>query len=108
MRQAYLARAREHHPDHQDGHDVEGRAQADRRMQQVNGAWAVLGDRDARAVYDAELGIVRDGGDPDVVPLAETPTDLRALVRRFLPLLIVLGLLAAFLVLTAYAGPAPS
>ena len=105
VRQAYIERALRHHPDRQEGQDVAGRAEAERRMQAVNGAWAVLGDREARAAYDAELGITRDQ-DGAVVEEAPPlrPAGLRALVRRFLPLVLVLALLLAFFVFTAYAG----
>ena len=105
VRQAYIARALQHHPDRQEGQDLAGLAQAERRMQEVNGAWAVLGDRDARAAYDAELGIVREDGDLEDVPVVEPhPVGLRANARRFVPLVIGLGLLVLFLVFTAYAG----
>ena len=108
LRQAYLARAMQHHPDRQDGRDVAARAQAERRMQVVNGAWAVLGDPDARAAYDAELGIVPHEAElehDDGVPVAEPyPVGLRPRVRRYVPLLIAVGLIFLFLVFTAYAG----
>jgi len=106
VREAYIARALRHHPDRQEGQDVAGLAQAERLMQEVNGAWAVLGDRDARAAYDAELGIVRgdDGELDDVAWVEPSPVGVRANVRRFVPLLIGLGLVVLFLVFTAYAG----
>jgi curved DNA-binding protein CbpA len=105
VRQAYIERALIHHPDRQDGQDVAGRAAAERRMQDVNGAWAVLGNREARAGYDAELGIVREEGELDDVPLADArPVGMRATLRRFVPLVIGLGLIVLFLVFTAYAG----
>ena len=113
VRQAYIERALRHHPDRQDGRDLAGRAEAERRMQEVNAAWSVLGNREARAAYDADLGIPRREGDLDDVPpadLAETPADLlaphgvRSVLRRLLPLLLVLAGLLAFLVFTAYAG----
>jgi hypothetical protein len=85
VRAAYLAGARRFHPDHHGGPD------AARRMQEVNAAWAVLGDPDARAAYDAQLTPVEP---------PPAPTSLRALV----PVAIVLALLLAFFVLTAYAG----
>ena len=74
-------------------------------MQAVNGAWAVLGDREARAAYDAELGITRRDDDAWVdEDEAFRPEGTRATLRRFVALFVVLGLLAAFLVFTAYAG----
>jgi hypothetical protein len=79
-------------------------------MQAVNGAWSVLGNREARASYDADLGIVREEGELDDVPFADAePVSFRSMVRRFLPLWILLGLLAAIFLFTAYAGgPPPS
>jgi curved DNA-binding protein CbpA len=104
VRQAYIDRALRHHPDRQGPAD---RADAEQRMQAVNAAWAVLGDREARAAYDAELGLVRA---PEAVVVEEPPAAVVAPggFRRFVPILVVLGLAVAFLVFTAYAGPAPS
>jgi len=87
-------------------------ADAERRMQEANAAWAVLGNREARAAYDAELGVVPDT-DPDPSgwdPMAAVaPVGVRLTLRRFAPVLIVLALLAAIFVFTAYAGgPPPS
>jgi curved DNA-binding protein CbpA len=108
VRQAYIERALRFHPDRQEGQDVAGLAEAERRMQAVNGAWSVLGNRDARATYDAELGIVRDDGALDDGPRAEAePITLRGMARRFLPLWILLALLAAIFLFTAYAGGPP-
>jgi curved DNA-binding protein CbpA len=105
VRQAYIERALRHHPDRQEGQDVAGRAEAERRMQEVNGAWAVLGDRDARAAYDAELGIDRDdaGAISDHLQPFH-PGGVRANVRPFVTLILALGLLLVFFVFTAYAG----
>jgi len=47
LRQAYLALARRHHPDHAGGDAA--------RMRAINQAWAVLGDPDRRARYDLTL-----------------------------------------------------
>ena len=112
VRQAYIASALRYHPDRQDGEGVAARAQAERRMQEANGAWAVLGDREARAAYDADLGLgpepevqVERGWDPMA---AAAPVGVRTTLRRFAPVLIVLALLAAIFLFTAYAGPAPS
>ena len=51
IRAAYRALARKHHPDF--GGDGA-------RMVAINDAWRVLGDRDARAAYDAELAKSQD------------------------------------------------
>lgn len=53
IRQAYLAAARQAHPDLQDGSEAQ-RLMAEDRMRQVNAAWAVLGDVDRRSAYDRE------------------------------------------------------
>jgi DnaJ domain len=54
VRRAYLALARRHHPDaHAEGGPA-ARAAAERRMQEVNAAWAVLGDPVRRAAYDEQ------------------------------------------------------
>lgn len=55
IRAAYLQRARAHHPDRQAGADAATRRRSEARMQQVNRAWAVLGDPGRRAAYDAAL-----------------------------------------------------
>jgi DnaJ-class molecular chaperone len=113
VRQAYIERALRHHPDRHEGLDLAGLADAGRRMQDVNDAWGVLGDREARAAYDGSLGIGRDD-DGTAVDLTDAagpgrPPGLRATLRRFRSLFVVLGLLVAFFVFTAYAGgPPPS
>jgi curved DNA-binding protein CbpA len=61
VRRAYLALARRHHPDaHAEG-GAAARAASERRMQEVNAAWAVLGDPGRRAAFDRDRG-ERDGG----------------------------------------------
>ena len=72
VRKAYLRLAREHHPDRHaasPGNVVE----AERRMREVNAAWAVLGDAGRRADYDrrtlghgssAVTGATPSGPDP--------------------------------------------
>ena len=85
-------------------------------MQEVNRAWSVLGDPQARAAYDAELGVVRtasaaededDDDDDEVFALRGRGPGTS--LRRHLPLWILLGLLAAIFLFTAYAGgPPPS
>ena len=113
VRQAYIDRALRHHPDRQDGAGVGERAEAERRMQEANAAWAVLGNREARAAYDAEIGVVPDEPEASASrwdPMAAAaPVGVRTTVRRFAPVLIVLALLAAIFLFTAYAGgPPPS
>ncbi len=48
VRDAYLALARQHHPDREGGDGA--------RMRAVNAAWAALGDPGRRARYDLTLG----------------------------------------------------
>lgn len=55
IRRAYLTAARVHHPDFHAGAGERERTAAARRMQEVNEAWAVLGDPAARADYDRTL-----------------------------------------------------
>lgn len=52
LRRAYLAAARAHHPDFHAGADAAERASSAKRMQEINEAWAVLGDPARRAEYD--------------------------------------------------------
>ena len=52
VRRAYLGLARRHHPDANAGGGPAARAAAERRMQEVNAAWAVLGDPARRAAFD--------------------------------------------------------
>ena len=55
VRRAYLDRARQLHPDQFVGLPAAERAKAERRMQDLNAAWTVLSDVQARRAYDAEL-----------------------------------------------------
>jgi hypothetical protein len=55
VRRAFLALARREHPDVHATADAATRRSAQARMQAVNDAWAVLGDTQRRAAYDAEL-----------------------------------------------------
>lgn len=55
IRQAYLRLARRHHPDRQAEAPVADRADAERRMREINAAWRELRDPRRRARYDADL-----------------------------------------------------
>lgn len=54
VRRAYLRLAREHHPDRHAAGGPAARDEAERRMREVNEAWAVLSDPERRRRYDAQ------------------------------------------------------
>jgi preprotein translocase subunit Sec63 len=56
IKQAYRRLARRVHPDRQAPNE---RAEGERRMQQLNEAYAVLGDAVRRAIYDRSHGLAR-------------------------------------------------
>lgn len=55
VRLAYRGLVRRLHPDHQADLSVAARSLAERRMREINEAWAVLGASDRRARYDDDL-----------------------------------------------------
>lgn len=55
LRAAYLAKAREVHPDRHVSDPAASQAKAARAMQQVNEAWAVLGNPTLRSRYDTDV-----------------------------------------------------
>ncbi len=57
VRKAFVDAARRHHPDRHATADAATRREAERRMREVNEAWAVLGDVDRRRDYDRRLGL---------------------------------------------------
>jgi hypothetical protein len=57
IREAYLRLARTLHPDRYAGGSPGERSLAERRMREVNAAWAVLGRPESRRSYDAELSL---------------------------------------------------
>lgn len=98
IRAAYVALAREHHPDRLGDRADVVRVDSAARMARVNAAWTVLSDPGRRAAYDAQHGVdgpatsfVRDPGsdfrpfddDEDVDPrlLDDTPTGASPLPR---------------------------
>jgi hypothetical protein len=119
VRQAYLRLALQHHPDRLvDAGDEQRRTAAD-RMAEVNEAWAVLGDEGRRLRYDQELvraGATSTAEDPlahlvrrqrpvhDVEGGADLDGQQPPAWVRVAPLLVILGVLAAIVVFTAYAG----
>jgi curved DNA-binding protein CbpA len=62
IRKAYLDAARAAHPDFHTGDDLATQAASARRMQELNAAWKVLGDPQARADYDRVLRRGSDAG----------------------------------------------
>ena len=71
VRRRYLELARRYHPDF---HEGQKRASAERQMQAINAAWAVLGDESSRRRYDEQLQ-VDDAATraPTAGPLRRTP-----------------------------------
>ena len=55
IRRAYLALARQHHPDAHTRDGPAARARAEARMREINDAWALLSDPERRRRYDATL-----------------------------------------------------
>jgi DnaJ-class molecular chaperone len=104
LRRAYIDRALRYHPDRQEHEDLAGRAEAERRMRDANAAWAVLGDREARAAYDAELVKAGVVSAPDATVENEPEVLARPSLVRLVPLLVVLAVLGVIFVFTAYAG----
>jgi hypothetical protein len=125
IKRAYLDLALKHHPDRQaEAGDAAGRDAAF-RMQEINAAWEVLRSPGRRAAYDSELrGVrpvwesgarsrsprtapVRMGGDARGTSAPSPPGfEVAAPVAPFLrfgPIIVVLVILGAILVFTAYA-----
>ena len=73
IRRAYLALARQHHPDFQ---AAAGDAAGDpgARMREINLAWQVLGDEQGRAAYDRSLGLRDDVGPVSTGPIIKQPS----------------------------------
>lgn len=55
IQRAYRKLARRHHPDFHAGADAATQERNRRRMQEVNEAWAVLGDSERRRRYDEQV-----------------------------------------------------
>lgn len=109
VRRAYISKARETHPDrHIDATSAE-RNEAERRMREVNEAWTVLGNPRRRRRYDLELMpaerfVTRtDGTMPETIVFDEGDVDVTARLIRGLPWMIVVVVLFAIFVFTAYA-----
>jgi curved DNA-binding protein CbpA len=114
VRAAYLELARQLHPDRLIDSSPREREVAAEHMRAVNEAWRVLGDADRRRAYDTELAAARrapvavpvagDEDEDDEADLAEGPVDLASRLIRSLPWILIIGILLAIFVFTAYAG----
>ncbi len=69
VRRAYVALARQHHPDRANG-DADS-------MRAINDAWATLRDPDRRAAYDVSLGRARLTAAPAETRPASAPAETR-------------------------------
>jgi hypothetical protein len=110
VRRAYLDLARRLHPDRWVDASAEERAEADRRMREVNEAWRVLGNAGRRLAYDA--GRRRSTPRPATTAapfpsgdlfVDEAPVDAVARAIRALPWALVVLVLGVIFVFTAYA-----
>jgi curved DNA-binding protein CbpA len=116
IRKAYLALARQYHPDFHTDAGAAARAANEREMQRINEAWSVLSDEQRRAAYDRSLrpeaAETRGPGSAryDFTPIDDDDTDYAALldeapigdgarVSRGLQMLPVVGILGGLAVL---------
>jgi hypothetical protein len=119
VRRAYVSRARESHPDRYVDAPSADRLDAERRIREINEAWHVLGNPRRRRRYDLELQpaerfVTRSDGTV-AEPIVFDEVDGTARLIRGLPWMIVVVVLFAIFVFTAYAAtrggsttPAPS
>jgi len=124
IRAAYVARARQLHPDRHAGAPPAELARAQRAMQEVNAAWTVLSDPRSRREYDATLRAREEARTPGASVFAESARQrpahagpppvvldwddepgarLPSLVR-IAPVVLLLAVLAAIFVVTAFAA----
>jgi hypothetical protein len=129
IRRAYHQAARRWHPDRFGAAAPPDAARAEAEMRRANDAWQVLGETGRRRAYDRELngqltvgrggqpGVTNDGGviridprllDPDFVKArrhaqAEEISNRNSAIVRVAPVVVLLGLLAAIFVFSAYA-----
>lgn len=111
LHRAYRRRARELHPDVNDG------AESDAAMGRLNDVWAVLGDPEVRLEYDQllrseQMAPETGGGPPGApvdrsVPLPPTSEHL-GWFRVLRPSVIIPATLLLIFIVTAYAGHSPS
>jgi curved DNA-binding protein CbpA len=119
IRKAYLALARQYHPDFHTDAGAAARAANEREMQRINDAWSVLSDEQRRAAYDRSLRAeATEASKPrgpgsasyDFTPIDDDDTDYAALldeapigdgarVSRGLQMLPVVGIVGGLAVL---------
>lgn len=115
LRAAYLARARLLHPDRSTDVGADERDRRHRQMQEVNEAWRVLGHPGRRHRYDLGADSPRRRPGSPVHPRVErdrldgfrdqdTPVDGPVRILRGLPWVLLLAVLGAIFVFTAYAS----
>lgn len=123
VRAAYLAKARAHHPDRHIDAVPAVRAAEAQRMRDVNAAWGVLGDAEARRRYDASLRppaatrptatTASRSTATDASPARPRPATVRPVERetvvvghplRYLPTALIVLVLFGIFVFTAFAA----
>ena len=108
LRRAYVSRARDTHPDRYIDAPSAERASAESRMRELNEAWHVLGNPRRRRRYDLELMpaerfVSRNDGTV-AEPIVFEDIDGTARLIRGLPWILVVVVLLAIFVFTAYAA----
>ena len=125
IRGAYLDLAKQLHPDRLHSASEADQVFAERRMREINEAWATLQDPDRRHAYDESLWTGADRArarqnstpppdpevrrDPlarehDVLDLGPDAARVKRSVLRHLPWMLLVGVLIAIFVVTAYLG----
>lgn len=124
IRRAYVALAKANHPDRRQSDDPVARARAEERIRAANAAWHVLRDPARRRGYDRTLSTASAPGPaaPAAKPATGSPPRARGVVGArpapsgvvvpaehaslwtFVPVVVVLLLLGAILVVSAYAS----
>lgn len=111
LHRAYRRRARELHPDVNDG------VESDAAMRRLNDVWAVLGDPEVRLEYDqllrSEETAPPAGGGPPAAPgdpslLSPPVPEHLGWFRVLRPSVIIPATLLLIFIVTAYAGHSPS